>query len=297
MAQDVMRTDEELMAIADRRVANGMDHEAGLTPQERSTVEAFRRTRRMVQEAYADELSEPADPALEAMILSGEGRATRSTARVAQFEQCAAKGRVIAMSQRAADRPWPSTSWRSWVAMAASIAAIAAFISLSWLWSPTGPRVDVAQQLQRPGEIAADSVLAGVLEHRVSGDIVDFNTTTTSAFGRVVIAGSFRAPDGRVCREIEVLGEDLAARAVGIACRATPAGAPTQTARWQLEGAVDVANARNPDGRSPQEGGGTDFTPARSPDGDPLHAVRQRLGAAASINPDAERELIQNGWR
>jgi hypothetical protein len=111
---------------------------------------------------------------------------------------------------------------------------------------------------------AAGTQLARMLERSPTGD------ATGRGEQQAVVVASFRAGDGRICRQFEIGGA-----ADGLACR--------DGKDWDI-----LAFARRPGGPgSFQAAGG----------GDPVALAVAGLAPGPRIEGDAERQLIRRGWK
>lgn len=91
---------------------------------------------------------------------------------------------------------------------------------------------------------------------------------------------SFMSGDGRVCREFEVIGEQIDRREFGIACRETDAS-------WRVE-IVVAAPVAEQDANS--------FVPASGAAAEALDPILRALDAGLPMDAETEREFLSNGW-
>lgn len=92
-----------------------------------------------------------------------------------------------------------------------------------------------------------------------------------------ILLATVRLPDGRFCREVEILGDGSAGTA--LLCRA---GA----GRWSVQALA----------AAPAQPAGTSFAPAAGGSGDPLAPLWVPLGATPLDGP-AEAAALASGWR
>lgn len=263
-------SDEQLMAYADGEVTAdqadvGVRMREGLSVEEQSALEDFRRTRELVRAAFAEEATEPPSAALVALLLEGPPSSQGTQPKVVPLQ---AQGRRA--PQRSVSR----------LAFAAA-ASIATLVAAAVLWSLTKGRGDIAGQLV-PGPLARESEFARVLETRPSGDPVATDEASSAGRQHLMVAGTFRDRSGRVCRELELLDAELSPRVVAVACRSARGD-------WGVEGAVAVASGA--------VGDPTTYAPAGTPEQEALGALMSLLGASRTLEPEEERRLIGSGWK
>ncbi len=263
-------SDEQLMAYADGEVT--ADHaevgtrlREGLSVEEQSALEDFRRTRELVRVAFAEEAAEPPSAALVALLLEGLP-ASQGT-----------QPKVVPLHEKARRAP-PRSISRLAFAAAASIAAL---VAAAVLWPLTEGRDDIAGQVV-PGPLARESEFARVLETRPSGDPVAIGEASSAGRQHLMVAGTFRDRSGRVCRELELLDAELSPRVVAVACRSV-------SGDWGVEGAVAVASGAAGDPKA--------YAPAGTPEQEALGALMSLLGASRTLEPEEERRLIGSGWK
>lgn len=272
-------TDEQLMAYADGdplaaapEVANRV--QAGLSAEEQSALDDFRRTGELVRLAYLGDAVEPPPPALVAMIL-GRQHDARGAAAPPGIAGADLPADVIAIKPKFV---LPRPVARLGLAMAASLAALFAAV---FLWSMPTDRVDIARGLV-PGLVEERSEVARVLETRASGEPVPVAPSSSNR-EHLMVAGTFRDRNARICREFEVLDVDLVPHLAAVACRSQ------ETGSWRVEGTAAIAR---------QDGGdGTSFAPAGAPEQEALAALMSLLGASDIMKPEEERRLIESAWK
>ncbi len=171
-------------------------------------------------------------------------------------------------------RAWIPSPLARPLALAASIALLVGFgagLLAAAQFGAAAPASAIAAASL--GEIASDQPLFRVLETTPSGTRkplagLDLEATPTL---------SFRAKDGRYCREIVVMGHDLARR--GLFCR-------TGAGTWR---ALATVAAPGPDE--------TAYAPAADAGAALLDRSISELISGAPLDAAAERRLIEQGWR
>ena len=91
---------------------------------------------------------------------------------------------------------------------------------------------------------------------------------------------SFMGGDGRVCREFEVVGEQIDRREFGIACREA-------NATWRVE-IVVAAPVSERDANT--------FVPASGAAAEALDPILRALDAGMPMDAETEAEFLSNGW-
>jgi hypothetical protein len=89
------------------------------------------------------------------------------------------------------------------------------------------------------------------------------------------VALSFRAKDGRLCRQFDLNGAE--AGSAGVACRDKQA--------WRIEGWTSSHGAA-----------AAGFETAGGPDNAAITAVADRLGVAETLDADGEARAMKSGW-
>jgi hypothetical protein len=276
-------SDEQLMAFADgdpssEDSAIAEKVRSAFSAEENRALDDYRRTRDRVREAFAEEDREPLPAELIAMVLGQQdARSTPTVDRAPRGnEPSASTSSVIPL--RRDKRPARSLS-RIAMALAASIAC--AFVILSQ-WPVGNQQSEIATAFV-VGPVAAGSALERTLERQVTGDPVALDRSNAGPQEHLMVAGTFRDRNARICREVELLDAALVPRIAAVACRASPAGI------WNVEGTAVIARK--------DQGGATTFAPAGAPEKDALDALMSMLGAKATLSPEVERALIGNGWK
>jgi hypothetical protein len=121
---------------------------------------------------------------------------------------------------------------------------------------------------------AATQALQQALERLPSGTVLE-----TDDGMRVTPVLTFRASDGRVCREFE--RETPGSHTIGVACR-------DEEERWVAE--VEVERDTTPDGNAEDV-----YLPAGGAQ-DPISELLDRLGAGAALSAEEESRLRETGW-
>lgn len=166
-------------------------------------------------------------------------------------------------AQKAANANAPRGGWVGWAAACA--AALVVGVAGGRVWGPreTGLVGASGAAIDAKGALNAGLIRAS------SG------TETRVANGVMTVALSFRAEDGRLCRQFTVkLPKQSAA---GVACREDDA--------WRIEG-WSAAPAR-----------AQGYSMAAGPEDGGLGAVVDRLGVRQTLDADAERRAIAEGWK
>jgi hypothetical protein len=123
-------------------------------------------------------------------------------------------------------------------------------------------------------QIGPDTPLHGVLESIPSAQVI--NVPTEDAAVRAVL--TFRAKDGRFCREFEVLASS--GGSTGIACR--------DNGGWHAEVLLSAA-AAPPDSNY--------YTPASQPDQPAVAEVVERLIEGDPLSAQEEASVLARGWQ
>jgi hypothetical protein len=266
--------DERLSAYLDDALSPSeraaLERELAADSGARERLESLRRADALARRAFDAPLDEPLPERFRAVL---EGRTADPTrAEVVALDPVRAAQQRGRASVGAGVPSGPSTrARRRWrqapVALAAGLAGVAAF-ALGWLAAP--------------GDAGREA--AGFATTFVPGQPV-FATLESTPSGARVMDGAvrpvltFRAADGRYCREFEMARNG--AGAVGVACRS--AGG------WELE-----ALLRADVGASDTAGG---YAPASGHAAAALDAVLDRLGAGTALGADEEDRARAAGWR
>jgi hypothetical protein len=156
------------------------------------------------------------------------------------------------------------TFWPGFAAAASLVVAVGLVGSILLLDRAGPPGTDVA----------ATQALQQALERLPSGTVLE-----TDDGVRVTPVLTFRASDGRVCREFE--RETPAAHTIGVACR-------DEAERWVAE--VEVERDTTPDGNAEDA-----YLPAGGAE-DPISELLDRLGAGTALSAEEESRLRETGW-
>ncbi len=261
-------SDEELMAYVDGEPGSANaaiveKQRTGFSAEEAGLLEEYHRTRDLVRAAFGEDEREPLPTGLVAMILGHERR-----------DVGVGGSKIVPMRRAGFIRTFGAGA----LALAASIALAIGVSS----WRSGVQRSDLAEGFIA-GPLPAGSVLTQVLERKPAGHPVDLPIVTGSPYAHLMIAGTFRDRNARICREVELLDPLLAPRMVAVACRASAKGA------WSVEGTAVVSEK--------SAGSENAIAPAGAPEPDALGALLTMLGAKSILSPDEERQLLDNGWK
>jgi hypothetical protein len=238
-------TPEELMAYADGQLdaeqARRIKQALALHPVLRVVVEDHKRTRAAARVAFDEMTAAPMSPGLAKLAHALE--APQAAPRKVSARTPSARKAIPAMA-------WPAAAAACLVAGVVSAMLVAGNNDGLIRWRD-GP--------------SAGTVLARVLETRPSGE----------ASGNAIVVASFKAVDGRYCRQFEIGLEASGAVADGVACRGED--------RWNV-----IALARRP-------GAASSYMVAGG--GDPVALAVAGLGPGPRIAADAERALIGKEWK
>lgn len=255
--------DETLLAYVDgqldaQRTAEVEAHLAR-DPEARETVRVFRESAALLQGRFDGPSREPVPERL----LDTVRDAPTDRARLLQFP----------------DRHWIGSAQRIMPPLATAAGLVlaiglgAAYLGLV----PSG------------GEDDPQAAWQQVMETTASGTTVRWDARDTTREITPMI--TFRATDGRYCREYEqqVIRTDATHASTGIACREADGD-------WRVQ--VEIARsllAEPPDDDdqyAPASGPGAD-----GPSADPLTEIGSALGGDELLAPERERVLIENRWQ
>lgn len=121
--------------------------------------------------------------------------------------------------------------------------------------------------------IGAGSEMAALLDSTPSARTVSLNDSS-----RLTAVVSYRAADGRLCREFDVASAQAAARAV--ACKSESG--------WRVEVAAATLVRGSGDGG---------YAPVAGGDHPAIDATLDRLGVADPLSPEDEAAATRRGWR
>jgi hypothetical protein len=161
--------------------------------------------------------------------------------------------------------------WSFAIAAALAMCAVVAgsYVTLRDASEPGGGRVTALTR------IGPENPLHGVLESTASAELIE--VPGEDAAVRAVM--TFRAKDGRFCREFEILA--AVGGSIGIACR-------EQHGHWSAE-VLRKAAAVPPIGNS--------YTPAGESDEPAVAEVFERLIRGEPLSAQEEAHLLANAWR
>lgn len=240
--------DGELDDTTHRAVEEAMLRDSAI----RSTVDQLRASRGALRDAFAGMVDAPV-PARLLNTLTADTRAPQPA-------------NIIPLRT-------PGRARQHWTPL-----ALAASVSLT-VGVLVGLMVADGERVAPPENSA--SLLQRSLETLPSG------SSLSAADGSVTITSraSFRAQDGRICREFERQASD--ARSSGVACR------DAQDAQWHTQ--VEITTASSLSGGA-SGGGGHVYAPA-SGALDPLAWVFDQLGAGPALDANEEARLIDGHWQ
>jgi hypothetical protein len=162
-------------------------------------------------------------------------------------------------------------NWRKYAVAAGVILCLTGGASyLAWRIGSESARQPITALLR----IDPGTPLHGVLEFSPSAEVI--NVPAAGAAARAVL--TFRAKDGRFCREFEILADS--GGSTGIACRAQ--------GEWRAELLVAVKNAP-PDSNY--------YTPAGESDEPAVAGVVDRLIQGDPLSAQEEARLLASRWR
>lgn len=124
------------------------------------------------------------------------------------------------------------------------------------------------------GLLPKSDPMIAVLDARASGDALALPD------GReAMVLATFEMPDGRYCREFEMIDRTAGRIDFALGCRTT--------AGWNVEAVVAEVMI----------GADQGFVPAEGAEIDTLTRYLERLGATTALDPEAEAALIAQAWR
>jgi hypothetical protein len=254
-------TEDLLMAYADgeadAEVRAAVEAAMVLDSSIRDRVEAHRRLRGHLADAFKSALSEPVP---ERLMATARGEPTTATRRAEIVDLAAVRARKSAPKAPAA----PRRAWVQWSALAACLAI--GVIAARGLGSiGTSPIIG-----DRHGTLMAQGALSQALDQQIAG-------TAAAPDQAVKIGVSFRTADKLYCRTFQVMrGDGLA----GLACR-SPTG-------WQ----VRIADATPPHG-----GAAAGYRPAGSAIPAAVSATVDAMIDGSPLDANAEAAAKAKGWK
>jgi hypothetical protein len=156
----------------------------------------------------------------------------------------------------------PKRAVRTWLPVGAAVAASAAAFVLGMVLTSTMDR--------QPGSLPDARELASLLQSVPSGE------TRSLGQAHFEATGSFEVPDG-VCRGFQLSGGASSAWQ-GVACK--------HGESWDVEMLVADRPAAD-----------QSYSPASDRASESVAAFLDALGAGAPLEPEAERQLLQDDWR
>jgi hypothetical protein len=198
----------------------------------------------------------------------------RPDARIPEPIDAAANRLAEACARRSSHRrPAPRFQKRWKYATAAGFALCVAVAASYLAWRVGSERTP--QPVTALTRIGPDTALHGVLESAPSAEVI--NVPAEDAAVRAVL--TFRAKDGRFCREFEILAGS-GGGSTGIACR--------EHGEWRAEVMLSAA-AAPPDSNY--------YTPAGQSDEPAVAEVAERLIQGDPLSAQEEASLLASGWR
>lgn len=172
----------------------------------------------------------------------------------------------------------PSVSRKPYVLRYRRAHAIAAGLLLCVLAAASyfvmRPAADQRPMVTALTQIGPENPLHGVLESTASAELIKIQGEDAAV--RAVL--TFRAKDGRFCREFEILGD--AGSSTGIACR--------ESGHWRTEVLASGAAAPTT---------GNSYTPAGGSDEAAVAEVYEGLIQGEPLGIEEEARLLAGGWR
>lgn len=226
----------------------------------------YEQMRAVSSEVSAQYGAPPADPPGEQLMA-----ALKSFAAAQAVEPGAAGATVIPFEPRAKAVEQPGGG--RWQLPLAAVIAFTMGAGAAWLALRTqGGTVQQASVAVTNGTVAEGAMLHRVLERVESG--------SAEKAGREVIRPilSFKAKDGRYCREFEAFGSDGAV--VGVACRVDKG--------WTMEVLLSAA---------PPTLNETQYAPASGFNAKALDDVVSQLMEGGALDAAAEAEALKKGWQ
>lgn len=213
-------------------------------PEDQAYVDDLFAAHEALQQAFGAALHEPVPDAIRLAILGPETPA-----------------QIVAL------RPRPR---RAFMLGGLAIAASVVFAALVLLNLTPGPR-PAGYAL---GPLPKADPMVAVLDARASGDALQLSDGRTA-----MVLATFEMPDGRYCREFELIDQGAGRLDFGLGCRAASG--------WAVEAAIaEFATERE-----------EDLVPAGGAEIDTLSRYLQRAGASIALDPAAEAALIARSWR
>lgn len=241
--------------------------------------------------AYVDDELEPAEREMVSSVLASnqtlshraeemrlardllrEAFPLRPDASIPPAIEAAADRLAEACSRRASAQVESSFRWRWKYAIAAAVVLCLTASATYLAWR--GGRESSRQPVTALMRISRDTPLHRVLESTPGAEAV--NVLEEDAVVRAVL--TFRAKDGRFCREFEILADSGAA--TGIACR--------EHGEWRTEVLRSAAAAQI---------GGDRYRPAGESDEPAVAQVAEHLIQGDPLSAEEEARVLASGWR
>lgn len=219
----------------------------------RRMLDRFEGTRAAIAPLASEWMAEPVPRSMVETILRHPSAPSRPEPR---------EGQASVQPATAVARPAANESWfSSRIALAASIALAVGLVAGQWFGERWGGQPDPWAQL------------AHTLQTVPSGQPM------SAASGSATVLGTFRAADGRICREFEQQRRERLVH--GLACRTD--------GNWVVQVSWDRGPADGPNEQAQV------FTPA-SDEPDTLQAVLDAMQLGPTLDAGEERALIEKGW-
>ena len=269
--------DEILMAFVDGELSPEQEEEVcqllAEDPAAQDTLAAMAKSRDLLRKAFTHVLEEP----VPAKLLE----AIRLTAQ--QEEEDIASPPAAKQTRIAQFTPKPALRWAA--AITLIVGGMAAYLSSSYLGDGELGTAPIA---------AVDTFLDEALDNTASGMVfakaVDNAVGNSAKIREIMPRLSFRAEDGRYCREYEellvVAGADTAVSRLGVACR--------DQGHWHILDLADHQGKEQPN-QATQSGG--PYVPAMGEEGaGDLDSFIDSIIQGSPLSPAEEATLIDKNW-
>jgi anti-sigma factor RsiW len=261
-------SDETLMAYVDRELdpttAAAIDAACAQDPELAARVERHRRLRVAVHGAYATTLSEPVPDRLLALARGAGGATSAPTGTSAPAPKVVDLAAARAARDARAETPPRRANWRTWGALAASV-AIGVWIGSTFLREPLAPGESFSAA---GGHLLARGAVAQALDRQLASAQADT--------APVQVGVSFVSHDGLYCRTFAVRDPALG----GLACK--------NGADWRVQTLAQAATNSEQPGGFRMAGSSVPETVLRSVD---------QLIQGAPLDAAAETAAREHGWK